>query len=55
MRIDLFKKELRDYVPEHWLPEDDSTGDAEDDNSEPEPEPQQMEFDFGEEFKPTKH
>jgi len=54
-RLDLVTQQLKNYVPNHWLFEDDSTGDAEDDNSEPEPEPQQMEFDFGEEFKPTKH
>ena len=54
-RLDLVTQQLKNYVPNHWLFEDDSTGDAEDDNSEPEPEPQQMEFDFGEEFKQTKH
>ena len=54
-RLDLVTQQLKNYVPDHWLFESDSTGDAEDDNSEPEPEPQQMEFDFGEEFKPTKH
>ena len=54
-RLDLVTQQLKNYVPNHWLFEDDSTGDAGDDNSESEPEPQQMEFDFGEEFKPTKH
>ena len=54
-RLDLVTRQLKNYVPDHWLFEDDSAGDAEDNNSEPEPEPQQMEFDFGEEFKPTKH
>ena len=54
-RLDLVTQQLKNYVPNHWLFEDDSTGDAEDDNPEPEPEPQQMGFDFGEEFKPTKH
>ena len=54
-RLDLVTQQLKNYVPNHWLFEDDSTGDAEDDNSEPEPEPQQMEFGFGKEFKPTKH
>ena len=54
-RLDLVTQQLRNYVPNHWLFEDDSTGDAEDDNFEPEPEPQQMEFGFGKEFKPTKH
>ena len=54
-RLDLVTRQLKNYVPDHWLFEEDSAGDAEDNNSEPEPEPQQMEFDFGEEFKPTKH
>jgi len=48
-------QQLKNYVPDHWLFEEDSADDAEDNNSEPEPEPQQMEFDFGEEFKLTKH
>ena len=54
-RLDLVTQQLKNYVPNHWLFEDDSAGDAEDNSSEPEPELQQMEFDFGEEFKPTKH
>ena len=55
-RLDLVTQQLKNYVPDHWLFEDeDSAGDAENNNSEPEPEPQQMEFGFGEEFKPTKH
>ena len=54
-RLDLVTRQLKNYVPDHWLFEEESAGDAEDNNSEPEPEPQQMEFDFGEEFKPTKH
>ena len=54
-RLDLVTQQLKNYVPDHWLFEEDSADDAEDNNSEPEPEPQQMEFDFGEEFKLTKH
>jgi len=55
-RLDLVTAQLKNYVPKHWLFEDeDSAADAEDNNSEPEPEPRQMEFDFGTEFKPTKH
>ena len=54
-RLDLVTQQLRNYVPNHWMFEDeDSTTDAEDNSSEPEPEPQ-MEFDFGKEFKITKH
>lgn len=54
-RLDLVTQQLRNYVPDHWMFEDeDSTTDAEDNSSEPEPEPQ-MEFDFGKEFKITKH
>ena len=54
-RLDLVTRQLKNYVPDHWLFEDDSAGDAEDNNSEPEPEPQQLGFDFGEEFNSTKH
>ena len=54
-RLDLVTQQLKNYVPDHWLFEEDSAGDAEDNNSEPEPETQQMEFDFGEEFKTNKH
>ena len=55
-RLDLVTRQLRNYVPDHWLFEDeDSATGAEDNSSEPEPEPQQMEFDFGEEFNSTKH
>jgi len=54
-RLDLVTQQLKNYVPDHWLFEEDSADDTEDNNSEPEPEPQQMEFDFGEEFKLTKH
>ena len=54
-RLDLVTQQLRNYVPDHWMFEnEDSTTDAEDNSSEPEPEPQ-MEFDFGKEFKITKH
>ena len=46
-RIDLLEKELKNYVPEHWLFADD---DSEDNaaEAEDEPEPEQQEFDFGE-------
>jgi len=54
-RLDLVTRQLKNYVSDHWLFEEESAGDAEDNNSEPEPEPQQMEFGFGEEFKTTKH
>ena len=54
-RLDLVTQQLKNYVPDHWLFEEDSAGDAEDNNSEPEPEPQQLGFDFGEEFNSTKH
>jgi hypothetical protein len=54
-RLDLVTQQLKNYVPDHWLfEEEDSTTGAEDNNSEPEPDPQ-MGFDFGEEFKITKH
>ena len=45
-RIDLLEKELKNYVPDHWLFADDDSEDnaAEED----EPEPEQQEFDFGE-------
>ena len=55
-RLDLVTQQLKNYVPDHCLFEDES--DAEDNSSEPEPEPEslrtdehQTEFDFGEEFK----
>ena len=61
-RLDLVTQQLKNYVPDHFLFEEDSTDDAEDNSSEPEPEPQslridehQRDFDFGEEFKITKH
>ena len=50
-RIDLLERELKNYVPDHWLFADDAAADAEDDTEDPEPEPQQTEFDFGEEFR----
>jgi len=54
-RLDLLTQQLKNYVPDHWLFEDeDSAADAEDNSSKPEPDPQ-MGFDFGEEFKITKH
>ena len=52
-RLDLMTQQLKNYVPDHWLFKDeDSAADAEDNSSEPDP---QMGFDFGEEFKITKH
>ena len=46
---------LQNYVPDHQLLEDeDSAADAEDNNSKPKPKIQ-LEFDFGKEFKLTKH
>ena len=59
-RLDLVTQQLRNYVPDHWLFEDeDLTTNSEDNNNEPEPESSgadnhQMDFDFGSEFK-TKH
>ena len=53
-RLDLVTQQLKNYVPDHWLFEEDSAGDAEDNSSEPEPDPQ-MGFDFGDEFNSTKH
>ena len=58
-RLDLVTQQLKNYVPDHFLFEEDSTDDAEDNNNEPEPESlrtdkHQTEFDFGSEFK-TKH
>jgi len=50
-RIDLLERELKNYVPDHWLFADDAATDSEDDTEDPEPEPQQTEFDFGEEFR----
>jgi len=46
-RIDLLERELKNYVPEHWLFADDAA-DEDDEEDEPEPEPEQQEFDFGE-------
>ena len=40
-RIDLLEKELKNYVPDHWLFADD------DSEAEDEPEPEQQVFDFG--------
>jgi len=46
-RIELLERELKNYVPDHWLFADAATDD-EDNNEDPEPEPVQTEFDFGE-------
>jgi len=46
-RIDLLERELKNYVPEHWLFADDAA-DEDDEEDEPEPELEQQEFDFGE-------
>jgi len=46
-RLDLLERELRNYVPDHWLFADEATADDED-NEDSEPEPVQTEFDFEE-------
>ena len=46
-RLDLLERELRNYVPDHWLFADEAPANDED-NEDPEPEPEQTEFDFGE-------
>ena len=46
-RIDLLEKELKNYVPDHYLFADDAAEDEPEDNTD-EPEPEQQEFDFGE-------
>ena len=46
-RLELLERELRNYVPDHWLFADAAT-DEEDNTEDPEPEPVQTEFDFGE-------
>ena len=51
-RLDLVTQQLKNYVPDHWLFEDEQT-DSEDNTNE-EPEPKQMEFDFGSGLE-TKH
>ena len=49
-RLDLLEKELKNYVPDHWLfANDDSEDNAAE--AEDEPEPEQQEFDFGEVIK----
>jgi len=45
-RIDLLERELKNYVPDHYLFEDDAAEDETEDNTD-EPEPEQQEFDFG--------
>jgi len=45
-RLDLLERELRNYVPDHWLFADEAAANEED-NEDPEPEPKQTEFDFG--------
>ena len=54
-RLDLVTQQLKNSVPDHWLfGDEDSAADAEENSSEPKPDPQ-LGFDFGEEFKITKH
>ena len=53
-RLDLVTQQLKNYVPDHWLFEEDSADDAEDNKEEPDPEPRQPEFDFWGGI-PTKH
>ena len=43
-------RELRNYVPDHWLFADAAT-DEEDNTEDPEPEPETTEFDFGDDFR----
>ena len=50
-RIELLERELRNYVPDHWLFADEAAADEEDSTEEPEPEPEQTEFDFGDDFR----
>jgi|TARA_S200002703_G_C3778308_1_gene239714 hypothetical protein len=50
-RIELLERELRNYVPDHWLFADEAAADEEDNTEEPEPEPEQTEFDFGDDFR----
>mgnify|MGYP003636774044 CR=1 FL=1 len=42
-RVELLEKELRDYVPDHWLFAEEETDDEEDNVSE---DPDQLENDF---------
>ncbi len=46
-RIDLLERELKNYVPDHYLFAEDAAEDEPEDNTD-EPEPEQQEFDFGE-------
>ena len=46
-RIDLLVRELKNYVPDHYLFAGDAAEDEPEDNTD-EPEPEQQEFDFGE-------
>ena len=47
-RLDLLERELRNYVPDHWLFADETAAADDEDNEDSEPEPVQTEFDFGE-------
>ena len=49
-RLELLERELRNYVPDHWLFADAAT-DEEDNTEDPEPEPETTEFDFGDDFR----
>ena len=42
-RIELLEKELKDYVPDHWIFTEEAD---EEDNVSDEPDPDQLEFDF---------
>jgi|TARA_R110000803_G_scaffold84048_1_gene150201 hypothetical protein len=44
-RIELLEKELKDYVPDHWIFADEDSNEDEDNISD-EPDPDQLEFDF---------
>ena len=47
-RLDLLERELRNYVPDHWLFADETAAADDEDNEDSEPEPVQTEFDFEE-------
>tara|TARA_R110000824_G_scaffold264414_3_gene453248 strand:+ start:1065 stop:1520 length:456 start_codon:yes stop_codon:yes gene_type:complete len=50
-RLDLLEKELKNYVPDHWLFAEDDLENNTAEAVEDEPEPEQAEFNFGEDSK----
>ena len=44
-RVELLERELKNYVPDHWIFEDEYSDDEEDNVSD-EPDDDQLEFDF---------